>query len=69
MIVNLVVIIWKVALANAQRLTNLVLLIAIAYTASCLVGLKIRNTGHQEYINRLKLEGKNRPRHSYFLRA
>nr|MDJ0650892.1 hypothetical protein [Xenococcaceae cyanobacterium MO_188.B19] len=29
-------------------------------------GLKIRNTGHQEYINRLKIEGKNRPRHSYF---
>ncbi len=52
--------------ANTQRLNNLILLIAIAYTASCLVGLKIRNTGHQEYINRLKLEGKNRPRHSYF---
>ncbi len=52
--------------ASPQRLTNLILLIAIAYTASCLVGLKIRNTGHQEYINRLKLEGKNRPRHSYF---
>lgn len=52
--------------ANAQRLTNLILLIAIAYTASCLVGLKIRNTGHTEYINRLKLEGKTRPRHSYF---
>ncbi len=52
--------------ANTQRLTKLILLIAIAYTASCLVGLKIRNTGHQEYINRLKLEGKNRPRHSYF---
>ena len=52
--------------ANAQRLTNLILLIAIAYTASCLAGLKMRNTGYQEYINRLKLEGKNRPRHSYF---
>lgn len=52
--------------ANQQRLTNIILLIAIAYTASCLVGLKIRNTGHQQYINRLKLEGKNRPRHSYF---
>ena len=61
--------------ANAQRLTNLILLIApsltgrlrlIAYTASCLVGGKIRNTGHQEYINRLKIEGENRPRHSYF---
>lgn len=52
--------------ANQQRLTNLILLIAIAYTASCLVGLKIRNTGYTEYINRLKIEGKNRPRHSYF---
>ena len=52
--------------ASSQRLTNLILLIAIAYTASCLVGLKIRNTGLTEYINRLKIEGKNRPRHSYF---
>jgi Transposase DDE domain len=52
--------------ANQQRLTNLILLIAIAYTSSCLVGLTIRNTGYQEYINRLKIEGKNRPRHSYF---
>jgi hypothetical protein len=52
--------------ASPQRLTNLILLIAIAYTASCLTGLKIRNTGHQEYINRLKIEGQNRPRHSYF---
>ena len=52
--------------ANTQRLTNLILLIAIAYTASCLVGLKIRNTGYQEYINRLQIEGQNRPRHSCF---
>jgi hypothetical protein len=52
--------------ANQQRLTNLILLIAITYTANCLTGLKIRNTGHQEYINRLKIENKNRPRHSYF---
>lgn len=52
--------------ANSQRLTNLILLIALAYTASCLVGLNIRKTGHQEYINRLKIEGKNRYRHSYF---
>ena len=34
------------------------LLLAIAYTASCLTGLKIKNTGITEYINRLKLEGK-----------
>jgi hypothetical protein len=52
--------------ANSQRLTNLILLIAIAYTANCLAGLKIRNTGYQEYINRLKIEDKNRPRHSCF---
>lgn len=52
--------------ANNQRLTNLILLIAFAYTSSCLTGLKIRNTGYQEYINRLKIEGKNQPRHSYF---
>ena len=52
--------------ANQQRLTNLILLIAFAYTASCLKGLKIKNTGLTEYINRLKIEGTNRPRHSYF---
>ena len=52
--------------ANSQRLTNLILLIAIAYTASCLAGLNIRNTGYQEYVNRLKIEGHSRPRHSYF---
>ena len=52
--------------ANPQRLTNLVLLIAIADTASCLVGLKIRHTRLTEYINRLKIEGTNLPRHSYF---
>ena len=52
--------------ASPQRLTNLILLIAIAYTANCLTGLKIRNTGYQVYINRLKIEGANRPRHSYF---
>ena len=52
--------------ANSQRLTNLILLIAIAYTASCLLGLNIRKSGHQEYINRLKTEGQNRHRHSYF---
>ena len=52
--------------ANQHRLTNLILLIAIAYTASCLTGLNIRKTGHQEYINRLKIENQNRPRHSYF---
>ena len=40
--------------ANEERLTNLILLIAIAYTSSCLKGLKIRKIGQQKYINRLK---------------
>jgi hypothetical protein len=52
--------------ANSQRLTNLILLIAFAYTSSCLVGLNIRKSGQAEYINRLKEEKTNRPRHSYF---
>lgn len=52
--------------ANEQRLTNLILLIAIAYTASCLQGLKIRKTGQQEYINRLKDKKTKYSRHSYF---
>lgn len=52
--------------ANEQRLTNLILLIAIAYTASCLKGLKIRKIGQQEYINRLKDKKTKYSRHSYF---
>jgi len=52
--------------ANEQRLTNLILLVAIAYTFSCLQGLKIRKTGRQEYINRLKDKKTKYSRHSYF---
>ena len=52
--------------ANEQRLTNLILLVAIAYTASSLKGLKIRKTGQQEYINRLKDKKTKYNRHSYF---
>ncbi|MDJ0718548.1 MAG: IS4 family transposase [Prochloraceae cyanobacterium] len=52
--------------ANEQRLTNLILLVAIAYTASCLKGLKIRLTGCQEYISRLKDQKAKYHRHSYF---
>ena len=57
---------WQGTQVERQRLTNLILLIALPYTASCLAGLNIRRTGDQEYINPLKIEGKNRPRHSYF---
>ena len=41
---------WKRSQANTRRLTNLILLIAIAHTTICLVGLNIRNTGYQKYI-------------------
>jgi len=40
--------------ASIQRLTSLVLLIAIAYTFSTLKGQSILNQGQKEYINRLR---------------
>lgn len=52
--------------ANEQRLTSLILLVAIAYTFSSLKGLKIRKIGHQEYINRLKDKEDKYSKHSYF---
>jgi hypothetical protein len=39
--------------ANTQRLTNLILLIAIAYTTSVLKEKSIKNSRHQKYIARL----------------
>ena len=38
---------------NTQGLTNLILLIAIAYIASCYRGKLIKKSGHQNYIFRL----------------
>ncbi len=52
--------------ASIQRLTNLVLLIAIAYTCASLQGLKIRKMGQQKYINRLKELKRQQQRHSSF---
>lgn len=40
--------------ASIERLTRLVLLIAIAYTSSALQGLKIKQLGQQKYIGRLQ---------------
>jgi len=40
--------------ASVQRLTSLVLLIAIAYTFSTLKGQSILNQGQKEYMNRLR---------------
>jgi len=52
--------------ASIQRLTNLVLLIAIAYTCASLQGQKIKKLGQQKYINRLKELNRSIQRHSNF---
>ncbi len=49
-----------------ERLTRLVLLIAIAYTITSLQGLKIKELGQQKYINRLQEVGRVCKRHSNF---
>ena len=52
--------------ANQQRLTNLILLIAISYTQSSIKGQLIKNKGYQKYISRLTEKGRNVRRHSSF---
>ena len=52
--------------ANAQRLTNLILLIALAYTTSVIQGQSIKNSGSQKYVARLTEAQKNSNRHSNF---
>lgn len=52
--------------ANTQRLTNLILLIALAYTASVIKGKSIKNSGHQKYIARLTEVQRATSRHSNF---
>ena len=52
--------------ASVERLTRLVLLIAIAYTCSGLQGLKIKKLGQQKYINRPSEVGRSQRRHSHF---
>ncbi len=52
--------------ANNQRLTNLILLIALAYTASVIKGKSIKNSGAQKYIARLSEAQRNSRRHSNF---
>ena len=43
----------EVSQANIQRLTNLILLVAIAYTAEFYHGNYIKKLGYQRYICRL----------------
>lgn len=52
--------------ANAQRLTNLILLIALAYTASVLKGKLIKSSGFQKYVTRLAEAQRKSRRHSNF---
>ncbi len=52
--------------ANILRLTNLILLIAIAYTSACLKGKSFKNQGHQKYITRLTEAQRKYRRHSDF---
>ncbi|WP_013334644.1 IS4 family transposase [Gloeothece verrucosa] len=51
---------------NEVRLTNLILLIAIAYTSSALLGRVIKNKGYQKYISRLSEPKRKNKRHSDF---
>ena len=52
--------------ASVERLTRLVLLIAIAYTCAGLSGRKIKHSGQQKYISRLQEFGRLHKRHSSF---
>ncbi|MFB2768307.1 hypothetical protein ACE1AT_03290 [Pelatocladus sp. BLCC-F211] len=52
--------------ANTHRLTNLILLIAIAYTISTLKGKLIKQSGFQKYISRLNEVKRRSRRHSNF---
>lgn len=52
--------------ANILRLTNLILLIAIAYTSACLSGKSFKHQGHQKYITRLTEAQRKYRRHSDF---
>lgn len=52
--------------ASTQRLTNLILLIALAYTASVIKGKSIKNLGKQKYIARLNEARRTSNRHSNF---
>ena len=52
--------------ANILRLTNLILLIAIAYISASLEGKSFKNQGHQKYITRLTEAQRKYRRHSDF---
>ena len=53
--------------ANNKRLNSLILLIAIAYTATSLRGKTFRHTNQAKYIARLTEKSRSARRHSHFL--
>ena len=57
---------WKTHSSPVERLTNLVLLIALAYTCAGLRGQSIKSKGQQKYIGRLKELKRMTRRHSNF---
>jgi hypothetical protein len=52
--------------SHNKRLTSLILLIAIAYTATSLKGKTFRQTHYSKYIARLKEKSRRDRRHSNF---
>ena len=52
--------------ASQERLSRIVLLIAIAYTSAGLAGQKLKRQGQQKYVNRLTEPRRVEPRHSNF---
>lgn len=52
--------------ASPERLTRLVLVIAVAYTCAVLRGQTVKRRGQQKYVNRLKELQRLSQRHSNF---
>ncbi len=52
--------------ASTQRLTNLILLIALAYTTSVIQGKSVKKSGFQKYVSRLNEAQRISRRHSNF---
>ncbi|NET60805.1 MAG: hypothetical protein F6K47_33125 [Symploca sp. SIO2E6] len=56
----------KVLSSSTERLTRLVMLIAMAYVCAVLQEKKFKQVGQQKYISRLKKLGQSEPRNSNF---
>jgi hypothetical protein len=65
-IVKQAVIISEKSHANNQRLSSLILLIAIAYSCAVIQGQKIKTMGVQKYVGRFTEDGRSIRRHSSF---